>query len=110
MPADRSDATCTVAGVRKPSMMEPAGNCRRWGPGRALEGCQARAWVRATDAGGGGGRKMGLWCGWGGEREHAVSTLTGRIRRVGGWWGVGPRLKVSMMFMRPPQHGHGWVA
>src|SRR5258707_9480298 len=31
MPADRSDAACTVAGVRKPSMKEPAGNCRRWG-------------------------------------------------------------------------------
>src|SRR5260370_32903379 len=30
MPADRSDAACTVAGVRKPSMKEPAGNCRRW--------------------------------------------------------------------------------
>jgi len=26
MPADRSDAACTVAGVRKPSMKEPAGN------------------------------------------------------------------------------------
>jgi len=25
MPADRSDAACTVAGVRKPSMKEPAG-------------------------------------------------------------------------------------
>jgi hypothetical protein len=30
MPADRSDAACTVAGVRKPSMKEPAGNGRRW--------------------------------------------------------------------------------
>src|ERR1700694_4724793 len=30
MPADRSDAACTVAGVRKPSMKEPAGNSRRW--------------------------------------------------------------------------------
>src|ERR1700676_2891777 len=29
MPADRSDAACTVAGVRKPSMKEPAGNSRR---------------------------------------------------------------------------------
>jgi hypothetical protein len=31
MPADGSDAACTVAGVRKPSMKEPAGNGRRWG-------------------------------------------------------------------------------
>jgi hypothetical protein len=30
MPADRSDAACTVAGVRKPTMKEPAGNGRRW--------------------------------------------------------------------------------
>src|SRR6202171_1229098 len=30
MPADRSDAACTVAGVRKPSMKEPAGNSMRW--------------------------------------------------------------------------------
>ncbi len=30
MPADRSDAACTAAGVRKPSMKEPAGNGRRW--------------------------------------------------------------------------------
>jgi hypothetical protein len=30
MPADRSDAACTVAGVRKPSVKEPAGNGRRW--------------------------------------------------------------------------------
>jgi hypothetical protein len=30
MPADRSDAACAVAGVRKPSMKEPAGNGRRW--------------------------------------------------------------------------------
>jgi hypothetical protein len=30
MPADRSDAAYTVAGVRKPSMKEPAGNGRRW--------------------------------------------------------------------------------
>ena len=31
MPADGSDAACTVAGVRKPSMKEPAGNGRRRG-------------------------------------------------------------------------------
>ena len=27
----------------------------------------------------------------------------------GRYRGVEPRLKVSMMFMRPPQPGHGWV-
>jgi len=30
MPADRGDAACTVAGVRKPSMKELAGDGRRW--------------------------------------------------------------------------------
>src|SRR6267143_4609509 len=30
MPADGSDAACTVAGVRKPPRNEPAGNGRRW--------------------------------------------------------------------------------
>ncbi len=34
MPADRSDAACTVAGVRKPSMNETAGSGRRWCRGR----------------------------------------------------------------------------
>jgi len=39
------------------------------------------------------------------ERHHDVSiliSLDGRMR------GVAPRSKVSMMIMRPPQHGHGW--
>jgi hypothetical protein len=37
MPADRSDAACTLAGVREPSMKESAGNGRRWrGERRAL--------------------------------------------------------------------------
>src|ERR1700738_4479958 len=43
------------------------------------------------------------------DRYHDVSILI----TVGGdglYCGVEPRLKVSMMFMRPPQHGHGWVA
>jgi len=35
MPADRSDAACTVAGVRKPSMKEPADNGRRLSERRA---------------------------------------------------------------------------
>jgi F-type H+-transporting ATPase subunit a len=35
MPADRSDAACTVASVRKPSMKEPADNGRRLSERRA---------------------------------------------------------------------------
>ena len=34
MPADRDDTACTVAGVRKPSMNETAGNGRRRCRGR----------------------------------------------------------------------------
>ena len=34
MPADRDDAACTVAGVRKPSMNETAGSGRGWCRGR----------------------------------------------------------------------------
>src|ERR1700722_2851046 len=44
------------------------------------------------------------------DRDHDVSILTAMIGPAGRWGGVEPRLKVSMMFMRPPQHGHGWVA
>ena len=47
MPADRDDAACTVAGVRKPSMNETAGGGRRWCPERygdlrAAELCDCR--------------------------------------------------------------------
>src|SRR5258708_5432759 len=49
MSADRSDAACTVAGVRKPSMKEPAGNCRRWRRER-------RALWRVAHHGAGGGQ------------------------------------------------------
>src|SRR5882672_4811561 len=39
------------------------------------------------------------------ERHHDVSILIGLV----GWVrGVEPRSKVSMMIIRPPQHGHGW--
>src|ERR1700680_2859537 len=48
MPADCSDAACTVAGVRKPSMKEPAGNGRRWRRER-------RALWRVGQQGGAGG-------------------------------------------------------
>ena len=37
-------------------------------------------------------------------RHHDVSILIGLGGRVRG---VAPRSKVSMMIMRPPQHGHG---
>jgi hypothetical protein len=36
MPADRGDAACTVAGVRKPSMKEPAARAREFTLGRVL--------------------------------------------------------------------------
>src|SRR4029077_20622183 len=48
MPADRSDAACTVAGVRKPSMKEPAGNGGRWRRERRA------LWRFGRDGGGGG--------------------------------------------------------
>ena len=51
MPADRTDAACTVAGVRKPSMKEPAGNGRRWRP-------QRRALWRFAQDGGAWGQPM----------------------------------------------------
>src|ERR1700686_1263774 len=54
MPADRSDAACTVAGVRKPSMKEPAGNSRRWRrERRALWGFaqHGAAWGQPTPMG-----------------------------------------------------------
>ena len=38
------------------------------------------------------------------DRRHDVSILSGFGGRV---LGVEPRSKVSMMIMRPPQHGHG---
>src|ERR1700738_4832922 len=41
------------------------------------------------------------------DRGHDVSILTAMIGRVGGWWGADARLKVSIVIMRPPQHGHG---
>src|SRR5450759_1656682 len=54
-------------------------------------------------------RTIGILNPCGGERDHDVSILSA----VGGgglYCGVEPRLKVSMMFMRPQQHGQGWVA
>ena len=42
-----------------------------------------------------------------GSRAHDVSMLIVTIGAVGRYRGVEPRSKVSMMIMRPPQHGHG---
>src|SRR5258708_3197828 len=86
-----------------------AGICGK--PGRSMA---TLTWQRhiCTSAGGGDrgpARKKGILNLWGGERDHDVSILI----TVGGgglYWGVEPQLKVSMMFMRPPQYGHGWVA
>jgi hypothetical protein len=44
-----------------------------------------------------------------GDRGHDVSILTAMIGPVGRCCGVEPRLKVSIVIMRPPQHGHGLV-
>src|SRR5207302_8156315 len=43
-----------------------------------------------------------------GDRDHDVSILIA-VGGGGRYRGVEPRSKVSMMLMRPPQHGHGWV-
>ena len=39
--------------------------------------------------------------------RHEVSILIATVGAVGRYRGVLPRLKVSMMIMRPPQHGQG---
>src|SRR5258708_35627909 len=44
------------------------------------------------------------WGSYSNERHHDVSIVIGLSRRV---LGVEPRSNVSMMIMRPPQHGHG---
>ena len=40
-------------------------------------------------------------------RGHEVSILMALIGAVDWRCGIAPRSKVSMMIMRPPQHGHG---
>jgi hypothetical protein len=39
--------------------------------------------------------------------RHEVSILIGAGADVGRGFGSQPRAKVSMMIIRPPQHGHG---
>src|SRR5260370_1401930 len=87
-----------------------AGICREAGRSMATLRSQRQICTSAAVADRGPARKIGILNLGGGERDHEVSTLRAMIGRVGRWWGVEPRLKVSMMFMRPPQHGHGWVA
>src|SRR4029077_18365742 len=42
-----------------------------------------------------------------GDCAHEVSILIAMIGAVGRCRGIEPRLKISMMTMRPPQHGQG---
>ena len=44
------------------------------------------------------------------RRDHEVSILIRSGDAAGRWRGEEPRSKVSMMTMRPPQHGHGCAA
>ena len=44
------------------------------------------------------------------ERHPEVSILITLIEAVGWGRGAQPRSKVSIMIMRPPQHGHGRVS
>src|SRR5258707_1355727 len=83
-----------------------AGICGKPGRSMATLTSQREFGRGVAGAEGGRGRKKGFLNRWGGERDHDVSPLSG----VGGgglYGGVEPLLKVSMMFMRPPQHGHG---
>ena len=41
------------------------------------------------------------------RQHHEVSILIAVAADVGRCFGSQPRAKVSMMIMRPPQHGHG---
>jgi hypothetical protein len=41
------------------------------------------------------------------RRHHEVSILIAAGGGEGRYLGLHPRAKVSMMIMRPPQHGHG---
>jgi hypothetical protein len=43
-----------------------------------------------------------------GDQGHEVSILIVIGVAVGRYRGVEPRSNVSMIIMRPPQHGHGW--
>src|SRR3981081_396978 len=86
-----------------------AGICGNQGRSMAKFTWQRHICTSAAVADRGPARKNGILNLGGGGRDHDVSILI----TVGGgglYCGVEPRLKVSMMFMRPPQHGHGWAA
>src|SRR5882724_13629542 len=48
-------------------------------------------------------------CDVGANRDHDVSILITFRDAAGRWRGEAPRSNVSMMTMRPPQHGHGYA-
>ena len=52
-------------------------------------------------------KTSGFVASWRGRRRHEVSILIAGVCGVGRYLGEPPRSKVSMMIMRPPQHGHG---
>ena len=66
-----------------------ADNCGDWS-NEAVPGRSAAALV------------VGVWAWRSGDGAHEVSILIGAVGR---YRGVEPRSKVSMMIMRPPQHG-----
>src|SRR5512143_348055 len=93
---------------RAPTRMEDQGG----GPGGYEDGGTTRQTVRrggisASLAVVGRGpviKTSSVWASCYREWHHDVSILIGLGGRV---LGVEPRSKVSMMIMRPPQHGHG---
>jgi hypothetical protein len=61
MPADRDDAACTGAGVRKPSMNETAGSGRRSRAAGAMGICARQTnWLMAADTHGCVGRRSSI--------------------------------------------------
>src|SRR5208337_1269447 len=54
-----------------------------------------------------GGVDRHLCCACSGDCAHEVSILIAMIGADGRCRGVEPRWKISMMIMRPPQHGQG---
>src|SRR5882762_1223743 len=85
-----------------------AGICGNPGRSMATVTWQRHICTSVAVADRGPARKNGILNLRGGERDHDVSILI-TIGGGGLYCGVEPRLKVSMMFMRPPQYGHGRV-
>src|SRR5258707_13589950 len=87
-----------------------AGICGKPGKSMATLTSQRQSCTSAAGADRGPARKIRILNLGGGERDHDESILQARIGPVGRWCGVEPRLKVSMMLMRPPHHAHRHVA